>query len=232
MRFIQMFEFTTTRIDEVDALMEKWVAQSEGRRRVDRSVLTADRDRPQTYVQIVEFASYEEAMQNSALPETAELAQRLAELSEEPPRFHNLDLVRTDEFADRSWTTPRGAIVPGLAKKSFSDPDEVRTPEKTRLEVVSLDGVKAARLTLQPGWRWSECIRPVVGTDSCQARHVGAVVSGQLHVVHDDGADVELNAGDAYVIEPGHDAWVTGSAPYVGYEFEPTTAETYAQPCG
>jgi len=98
MRFIQMFEFTTTRIDEVDALMEKWVAQSEGRRRVDRSVLTAYRDRPQTYVQIVEFASYEEAMQNSALPETAEFAQGLAELCEEPPRFRNLELVRTDEL--------------------------------------------------------------------------------------------------------------------------------------
>jgi hypothetical protein len=99
MRFIQMFEFTTTRIDEVDALMEKWVAQSEGRRKVDRSVLSADRDRPQTYVQIVEFPSYEEAMQNSALPETAEFAQVLAELCEEPPRFRNLDFVRTHEFA-------------------------------------------------------------------------------------------------------------------------------------
>jgi hypothetical protein len=99
MRFVQMFEFTTTRIHEIDALMEKWVAQSAGRRKVDRSVLTADRDRPQTYVQIVEFPSYEEAMQNSALPETAEFAQGLAELCEEPPRFRNLELVRTDEFA-------------------------------------------------------------------------------------------------------------------------------------
>lgn len=99
MRFIQIFEFTTTRIDEVEALMDKWVTQSAGRRRVDRSVVTADRDRPQTYVQIVEFPSYEEAMQNSALPETAEFAQELTELCDEPPRFRNLELVRTDEFA-------------------------------------------------------------------------------------------------------------------------------------
>ncbi len=98
MRFIQSFEFTTTRIDEIEALMDKWVAKSEGRRKVDRSFLSADRDRPQTYVQIVEFPSYEGAMQNSALPETAEFAQRLAELCEEPPRFRNLDLVRTDKF--------------------------------------------------------------------------------------------------------------------------------------
>jgi hypothetical protein len=99
MRFIQIFEFTTTRIDAVEALMDNWVAQSEGRRSVVRSVLTADRDRPLTYVQIVEFSSFEGAMQNSALAETAEFAQRLAELCEEPPRFRNLDLVRTDEFA-------------------------------------------------------------------------------------------------------------------------------------
>ena len=99
MRFIQVFEFTTTRVDAVETLIDKWVAQSEGHRTVERSVLAADRDRPQAYVQIVEFPSYEEAMENSALPETAEFAQRLAELCEEPPRFRNLELVRIDEFA-------------------------------------------------------------------------------------------------------------------------------------
>ena len=66
-------------------------------------------------------------------------------------------------------------------------------------------------MTVQPGWRWSECIKPVVGNDTCQARHVGAVVSGRLAVKHNDGTQVELSAGDAYVIEPGHDAWVEGA---------------------
>ena len=99
MRFIQIFEFTTTRIDEIEALMDKWVAQSEGRRKVERSVLALDRDRPQTYVQIVEFPSYEEAMQNSSLPETNEFAQKLTELCEGTPQFRNLQLVRTDELA-------------------------------------------------------------------------------------------------------------------------------------
>ncbi len=99
MRCIQIFEFTTNRVDEIKALMDNWVVQSEGRRKVERSVLAADRDRPQTYVQIVEFPSYEEAMHNSALPETARFAQKLAELCEQPPRFRDLDLVRTDEFA-------------------------------------------------------------------------------------------------------------------------------------
>src|SRR5438046_8587633 len=97
----------------------------------------------------------------------------------------------------------------GIAKKSFGSPDEHRTPDKTRVEVVDLGSVKAARMTLQPGWRWSECIKPVAKTDSCQARHVGTVVSGAMHVRHDDGTEQDLAPGDAYVIEPGHATWIT-----------------------
>jgi hypothetical protein len=66
----------------------------------------------------------------------------------------------------------------GVVKKSFGSADEVRTPDKTRLEIVNLGGVKAARMTAQPGWRWSECIKPVVGTESCQAHHVGRSLAG------------------------------------------------------
>jgi hypothetical protein len=117
----------------------------------------------------------------------------------------------------------------GVSKKSFDSPDEVRTPDKTRLEVVDLGGAKAARMTAQPGWRWSECIKPVAGTDSCQARHVGTVVSGALHVQHDDGSEMDIGAGDAYAIQPGHDAWVTGNSPFVALEFESHTAESYAK---
>jgi hypothetical protein len=117
----------------------------------------------------------------------------------------------------------------GVTSKSFSAPDEVRNPDKTRVEVVDFGPVKAGRMTLQPGWRWSECIKPVVGTDSCQARHVGAVVSGRLSVKHDDGSTIEIGPGDAYVIEAGHDASVVGDEPFIGFEFESKTAETYAQ---
>jgi mannose-6-phosphate isomerase-like protein (cupin superfamily) len=117
----------------------------------------------------------------------------------------------------------------GIAKKNFEAPDERRTPERTVVEVVDLGSLKAARMTLQPGWRWSECIKPVVGTESCQTHHVGAVASGQLRVHHDDGTEVEVGAGDAYVIEPGHDAWVIGSEPFVAYEFDTKAAETYAR---
>ena len=103
-----------------------------------------------------------------------------------------------------------------LVAKPFDSPDETRSPDKTNVEVVDLGDVKAARMTLQPGWRWSECIKPVVGTDSCQARHVGTAASGQLHVEHDDGSSVEVTPGAAYLIEPGHDAWVVGDEPFVG----------------
>lgn len=115
----------------------------------------------------------------------------------------------------------------GIASGSFDQPDETRTPDKTRIELVRLGALTAARITFQPGWRWSESIKPVVGTDSCQARHVGTAASGRLHVVHEDGSEAEVVPGAVYVIEPGHDAWVVGDDPFVGFEFE--SAETYAK---
>ncbi|HVB44175.1 MAG TPA: cupin domain-containing protein [Streptosporangiaceae bacterium] len=116
----------------------------------------------------------------------------------------------------------------GINRKNFSSADETRTPDKTKVETVGLGSVKAARFTMQPGWRWSQCIKPIAGTDTCQARHIGAVVSGQLHVTHADGTEVDLAPGDAYVLEPGHDAWVAGDEPFIAYEFEGTTAASYA----
>lgn len=115
-----------------------------------------------------------------------------------------------------------------MITKSFDEADEVRTPAKTRVEVVQLGNEKAARFTMEPGWRWSECVKPVAGTDSCQARHVGVVVSGRMHVVQDDGSEAEAGPGGIYIIDPGHDAWVVGDDTFVAYEFESKTAETYA----
>jgi hypothetical protein len=117
----------------------------------------------------------------------------------------------------------------GVVVGRFDSPDEIRTPEKTKIDVVQLGGAKAARTTFQPGWKWSECIKPLMGTDSCQARHVGTAVSGRLHIVHEDGTEADASAGDAYVIQPGHDAWVVGDEPFVAFEFESDTAERYAQ---
>jgi hypothetical protein len=117
-----------------------------------------------------------------------------------------------------------------LTSKSFGSPDEARTPDKTRIEVVDLAGAKVARINFEPGWRWSECIKPVAGTDSCQVHHLGVVVAGRIHVVHNDGTEAEVGAGEAYVIEPGHDAWVVGDEPVTSYEFDTSAAATYAKP--
>jgi hypothetical protein len=117
----------------------------------------------------------------------------------------------------------------GVQTRGFDAPDETRTPEKTRIDVVRIGATSVARFHLQPGWRWSECIKPVAGTESCQARHVGVVQSGRLGVRHDDGSEVELSPGEAYVIEPGHDAWVVGEEAFVGFEFESRSAEEYAR---
>jgi mannose-6-phosphate isomerase-like protein (cupin superfamily) len=117
----------------------------------------------------------------------------------------------------------------GVEKRDFESPDESRTPDKTRVDVVRLGGTTAARLTMEPGWRWSECVRPVAGTDSCQHRHVGVVHSGRMRVMHNDGTVLELGPGDAYVIEPGHDAEIVGDERFVGFEFERQAAEEYAR---
>jgi uncharacterized cupin superfamily protein len=87
----------------------------------------------------------------------------------------------------------------------------------------------AARFTFEPGWKWSDCVKPVAGTESCQARHVGVVHSGRLHVIHEDGSEADVGPGDAYLIEPGHDAWVVGDERFVGFEFESRSAEEYAR---
>jgi len=117
-----------------------------------------------------------------------------------------------------------------LESRDFSAPDETRTPDKTTIELVKVGDGQIGRFTFQPGWRWSECIKPIAGTDSCQTDHVGYCVSGAIHVVHDDGTELEVKGGSVYRISPGHDAWVVGDQPMVGIEFQ--GAGTYAKPKG
>ena len=117
----------------------------------------------------------------------------------------------------------------GVEVGDFGSPNETRTPDKTTVEIVRMGGTNASRMRLEPGWRWSECIKPVVGGEHCQAHHVGLLQSGTMGVVHQDGTEQEIRAGQAYVIEPGHDAWVVGDEPVVGFEFDSRTAEEYAK---
>ena len=92
-----------------------------------------------------------------------------------------------------------------------------------------MGGTTASRMRLEPGWRWSECVKPVAGGELCQVHHVGLPQSGTMRVVDDDGTEQEIGAGQAYVIEPGHDAWVVGDEPVIGFEFDSRTAEEYAK---
>jgi hypothetical protein len=96
--FIQVIEFTTTRPDEVEALVREWRTQTEGRRSAQRGTFTKDREKPNTYLQIVEFPSFEDAMANSELSETARFADRLSELCEGPMTFRNLDVRGVEEL--------------------------------------------------------------------------------------------------------------------------------------
>ena len=97
-----------------------------------------------------------------------------------------------------------------IEHRSMSAPDETRTPDRTTLEVVQLGSASVARLTLQPGWRWSECIKPVVGGESCQAAHLGYLVTGQMHVVADDGAGLTLPTQVIVSITKGRLSAVSG----------------------
>lgn len=110
--------------------------------------------------------------------------------------------------------------MPGVEKRDFSAPDETRTPDKTTVELVRVGDGQIGRYTFQPGWKWSECIKPVVGTDSCQVEHIGYCVSGSLHVVHEDGSEFDTTPGDVYRIMPGHDAWTVGNEPAIFVEFQ------------
>jgi hypothetical protein len=74
------------------------------------------------------------------------------------------------------------------------------------------------RSIFEPGWRWSESVKKLVGTDSCQTHHVGYAVSGHLHARTDDGSEQDIMAGDAYTIPPGHDGWVVGDEAFVSVE--------------
>jgi hypothetical protein len=99
--------------------------------------------------------------------------------------------------------------------KNLEQPDEVRTFEKGRLELVTLGGVTFGRAILQPGWRWSEHVKPLAKTKSCEAPHLQYHVSGRLHVVMDDGSEAEFGPGEVSLLPPGHDAWVAGDEPVV-----------------
>jgi len=113
-------------------------------------------------------------------------------------------------------------------RRGFDQPDEKQEIPNGIIERMTLAGARVGRSTFDPGWRWSESIKPMAGTDSCQAHHVGYALGGAIHVVTNEGTEIEINAGDAYEIFPGHDAWVVGNEQFQGLEFDQTTVDLFA----
>lgn len=99
--------------------------------------------------------------------------------------------------------------------------DETREFPKGKVEVSTVASTMVGRATFQPGWRWSECVKPIAGTDSCQVPHKGYCVSGRIHIKMDDGTEFEVGEGDAYDIPQGHDGWTVGDEPCVMVDFSP-----------
>ena len=107
------------------------------------------------------------------------------------------------------------ATIQEMQKKSLTHPDETRSFAKGRLELVTVNDVTFGRAKLEPGWKWSTCLKPLVHTRSCEATHLAYHVSGRLRVVMDDGSEAEFGPGDVSFVPPGHDAWVVGDEPVV-----------------
>ena len=103
--------------------------------------------------------------------------------------------------------------------KRFEQPDEVRTFEKGKFEIVGINGMTIGRATYEAGWRWSLHVGPATGAASCPVEHVGMVVSRRATAAMDNGAIVEMRPGDVFYIAPGHDSWVVGDEPYVSLHF-------------
>jgi hypothetical protein len=96
-------------------------------------------------------------------------------------------------------------------KKALGQPDDVRTFEKGRLDLVEIGGGTVGRLTLEPGWKWSLHVKPVAGTELCEAPHFQYHASGVLHVQMADGTEFDAVQGDITALPSGHDAWVVGN---------------------
>ena len=106
-----------------------------------------------------------------------------------------------------------------LFVKRLDNPDETRTFDKGKFEVVTIGDMTVGRASYEPGWKWSEHVGPEVGKTSCDVAHIGMVLSGRCLVKMDDGREIELGAGDLFSVAPGHDSWVVGDEPYVSLHF-------------
>ena len=112
-------------------------------------------------------------------------------------------------------------------RKNLKTPDETRTFEKGKVELVKIGGGVVGRLTLEPGWKWSKHVKPIAKTQWCEAPHFQYQVSGRLHVQMADGSEFEVGPGEVVTLPSGHDAWVVGNEPVVAIDW--AGASNYAK---
>jgi len=112
-------------------------------------------------------------------------------------------------------------------KKNVGKPDETRAFTHGRMDVVKVGDLTFGKAVFEPGWKWSTCVKPIAGTDTCMVNHNGYVISGRMLIRMDGGSEVEVGPGDVFVCPPGHDAWVVGDEPCVALDF--SGAATYAK---
>jgi hypothetical protein len=119
-------------------------------------------------------------------------------------------------------------VVASIESQNIGTPHETRPFQAHgHMDVVTLGDFTLGKGTFEPGWRWSQDVKPIAGTDSCQTRHTGICVSGSMTVRMDDGTEATVGPGDVLLIEPGHDAWVNGDEDCVLYD---TGVAAYAKP--
>jgi class 3 adenylate cyclase len=106
-----------------------------------------------------------------------------------------------------------------VLRGSLDDPDEVVEFPRVRTELVDLGDITVGRMVNAPGWRWSKDVKPVVGGEWCQARHVGVVLSGRIGIDFPDGTNVVFGPGEVFDIPPGHDGYTVGDEPCVQLEW-------------
>ena len=114
----------------------------------------------------------------------------------------------------------RGDSMEKMECKGFKNPDEVRTFEKGKVELIKIGGTLVGKATFQPGWKWSLHVKPIAKTKSCEAPHFQYQVSGTMHVLMDDGTERDIKAGEVSSLPTGHDAWVVGNEPVVVIDFQ------------
>jgi hypothetical protein len=125
------------------------------------------------------------------------------------------------------WVAAHGQPT-GTPRRDMDTAQDVRTFPKGHMDVVRMAGSTVGRATFEPGFRWSESIGPIVGTDTCRLPHIGYVISGRMMISPREAEAYEISTGDAIQISPDHDAWTLGEEPCVVLEV--LSAERYGKP--